>query len=61
MRFDADGDSFNENLVKEKCSEISGRWELKMAATVEGGGNVSGGWVGGRGYLEAVGDFDSPG
>lgn len=43
MRFDADGDSFNENLVKEKCSEISGRWELKMAATVEGGGNVSGG------------------
>lgn len=60
MRFDADGDSFNENLVKEKCSEISGRWELKMAATVKGGGRtVSGGREGG--YLEAVGDFDMAG
>lgn len=32
MRFFADDDSFNENLVKENWSEISGRWELKMAA-----------------------------
>lgn len=36
-RFEADADSFSENLVKEKCSEISGRWELKMAV-VRGGG-----------------------
>lgn len=47
MRFDTDGDSFSENLVKEKCSEISGRWELKMAA-VDGGGG--GGGMRGRRY-----------
>lgn len=39
VRFEADGDSFSENLVKEKCSEISGRWELKMAV-LRGGGNA---------------------
>lgn len=42
MRFYADDDSFNENLVKENRSEISGRWELKMAA------------LGGRGGKEEV-------
>lgn len=44
MRYYADDDSFNENLVKENWSEISGRWELKMAALGgrrgEGGSNV---------------------
>lgn len=54
VRFDADGDSFNENLVKEKCSEISGRWELKMAATVKGGGKLSGGWKGREGKGEGI-------
>ncbi len=44
VRFEEDGDSFSENLVKEKCSEISGRWELKMA--VERGGGC---WVGSDG------------
>lgn len=38
MRFYADDDSFNENLVKENWSEISGRWELKMAALRGRGG-----------------------
>lgn len=50
MRFCADDDSFNENLVKENRSEISGRWELKMAAFErEGGGKeeVMGGLKGG--------------
>lgn len=38
MRFYADDDFFNENLVKENWSEISGRWELKMAALKREGG-----------------------
>ena len=39
VRFHADDDFFNENLVKENWSEISGRWELKMAAMRMRGGH----------------------
>lgn len=51
VRFYADGDSFNENLVKENWSEISGRWELKMAALGgRGQGGSKRGIEGGSGY-----------
>lgn len=54
MRFCADDDSFNENLVKENRSEISGRWELKMAALEreEGKEEVTGESKGGLGLTK---------
>lgn len=56
MRFYADDDSFNENLVKENRSEISGRWELKMAALREGGhgGSIRGALRGGTSAEEGT-------